>query len=129
MIFKYLLVGGTAAAVDISIFVAFGYYLGFNYLIVGAIGFIIATAVNYFLCIKFVFQANVRFNRKQEISAVYVVSATGLVFHEAILALSVEKFLLPIILAKLIATGSVFFWNYVSRKYFVFKAKDSLEIN
>lgn len=129
MILKYILVGGTAAAVDISIFIVFGYYLGFNYLIVGGIGFIIATAVNYVLCIRFVFESKSRFNKKEEIGAIYLVSGTGLVFHEAILALSVEKFLLPLVAAKLVATGSAFFWNYLSRKYFVFKAKETVEIN
>lgn len=128
MIFKYFFVGGTAAAVDITFFILFGYYLELNYLIVGAIGFIIATAVNYILSIKLVFQSNTRFNKKEEISAVYLVSGAGLVFHEIVLAVGVEKLALPLIMAKLVATGSVFFWNYLARKHFVFKVKNSIEI-
>ncbi len=121
MIFRYLLVGGVAAIVDLAFFTMFGYYLGFNYLLIGCIGFVIATFVNYQLSIRLVFQQNSRFSKGKELSAVYLVSAIGLLFHASILWLAVEMLMLPLLLSKISATASVFFWNYLTRKHFIFR--------
>ena len=59
-IFRYAGVGATAATVDFLIFVVFVKLLNFNYLTVGAVGFIIATTINYFLSVRFVFESGVR---------------------------------------------------------------------
>ena len=42
----------------------FAKLLGYNYLVVGCAGFILATAVNYFLSIRFVFRSGARFSKK-----------------------------------------------------------------
>ena len=59
-IFRYAGVGATAATVDFLIFAVFAKLLNFNYLAVGAVGFIIATTINYFLSVRFVFERGVR---------------------------------------------------------------------
>ena len=43
----------------------FAKLLGYNYLVVGCAGFILATAVNYFLSIRFVFRSGARFSKKE----------------------------------------------------------------
>lgn len=117
---RYFLVGGTAAAVDLSFFVVFSTWLGFNYLIVGAVGFIIATLVNYVLSIRFVFQSGKRFSQSREIAYVYGISAIGLGLHTAILFVAVSQAGWPGLAGKILATGLVFIWNYSARRYYVF---------
>ncbi len=120
-IFRYFFVGGIAAVVDIVIFFLFAKILGFNYLLIGAVGFIIATLINYLLSIKYVFRSNVRFTKRLEIFWIYVVSLAGLFLHLTFLYLFIDLIQLEKMLGKLLAIGGVFFWNFLLRKNFIFK--------
>jgi putative flippase GtrA len=123
-LFKYFFVGGVAALVDISIFALFAKILQFNYLLIGAFGFILATFVNYILSVRYVFSSGIRFNNKQqELIAVYMVSAMGLLIHQVALYSAVNLLNLELMLAKINATGIVFLWNFSIRHFFVFSAK------
>jgi len=120
-IIRYAVVGGTAAMVDFSIFAVFAKWLGFNYLWVGAIGFILATTVNYFLSTRFVFESGVRFAFKKEISLVFLISFMGLAVNQLVLYLGIGILEWEMLLTKILATGSVFFWNFFARSQFIFK--------
>ena len=119
-IIKYAFVGGAAAVVDISLFIIFAKLLGYPYLLVGFITFIIATFVNYALSIKYVFKSGTKHKKKKEIFLVYTVSAVGLGLNLQVLFISNELFFIELSLSKVIATGVVFFWNYLIRKHFIF---------
>lgn len=123
-IIRYLFVGGCAAIVDISIFFIFAKLLNFNYLLVSSASFIIATLVNYLLSIKFVFTTNARFKTKTEVFLIYLISSVGLLLHLLILYLFIDQLYFEKMLAKFIATGSVFIWNFTARNYFVFKERE-----
>ena len=107
---------------DIGLFMLFAQGLGWPYLRVAAGSFVAATFVNYFLSVRFVFVSGARFRRRWELALVFVVSAVGLVLNQLILAAGVEMAHFPLLLAKLAATGVVFFWNYIARRLFVFGA-------
>ena len=119
---RYFAVGGVAACVDIGLFMLFAQYLGLPYLRVAPATFVVATLVNYWLSIRFVFVSGARFRRRWEVALVFAVSAVGLVLNQAILALAVERLGAALLAAKLLATGTVFFWNYFARRLFVFRA-------
>ncbi|MEP7070252.1 MAG: GtrA family protein [Usitatibacter sp.] len=114
--------GGAAACVDIGLFMLFAQGFGWPYLRVAAGGFVAATLVNYFLGVRFVFVSGARFRRRWELALVFLVSAVGLVLNQLILAAGVEMAYFPLLLAKLTATGVVFFWNYFARRLVVFGA-------
>ncbi len=120
-VFRYAAVGSVAAAIDFLIFAVFAKWFGFNYLLVGAIGFIIATGANYFLSIRFVFQSGVRFAFQQEISLVFLISFIALGINQLILYTGIGSFGWEMLLTKICATASVFFWNFGWRSKFVFK--------
>jgi putative flippase GtrA len=120
-IIRYFFVGGVAACVDIGFFLLFAKILGFNYLLVASIGFILATLVNYVLSVRYVFDSGVRFSRKREFALIYAVSALGLLFNLAALYLLVDIARAELMLSKIIATATVFFWNYLARKHYVFR--------
>jgi putative flippase GtrA len=115
-------VGGVAACVDIGLFMLFAQGLGLPYLRVSAATFVVATLVNYWLSIRFVFVSGQRFGRRWEVALVFAVSAVGLALNQAILALAVERLATGLLPAKLLATGTVFFWNYLARRLLVFGA-------
>lgn len=120
-IIRYAAVGGTAALVDFVFFAIFAKGFGFNYLLVGACGFVIATAVNYFLSIRFVFESGVRFEFVREISLVFLISLIGLGVNQAVLYIGIGILGWEMLLTKLCATGVVFFWNFGARSRFIFK--------
>ncbi len=119
---RYFFVGGVAACVDIGLFMVGTSVLDLPYLRVNAFSFIVATLVNYFLSVRLVFVSGGRFRRRWEIVMVFAVSAIGLGLNQLILAAGIEMGHLVPLLAKLVATGVVFFWNYLARRLLVFKA-------
>ena len=75
---RYFAVGGVAACVDIGLFMLFAKHYGYPYLRVGAVSFVAATLVNYWLSIRFVFVSGTRFRRRRwELAMVFAVSAVG----------------------------------------------------
>ena len=119
---RYFFVGGAAACVDIGLFALFAKVLDLPYLRVASASFVLATLVNYWLSVRFVFVSGQRFRRRWEMAMVFAVSAVGLLFNAAILWLAVEMAHLELMLAKIAATGVVFFWNYFARRTLVFGA-------
>ena len=117
---KYFFVGGISALIDISLFAFFAKYLGFNYLIVGFSTFMIATFFNYFLGIIFVFESGVKYKKTVEILLVFFVSFIGVIINLSSLYFFVEFIKVDILLGKILATSNTFFWNYFTRKKFIF---------
>lgn len=122
-IVRYFFVGGIAAVIDFSIFFCFAKLLGYNYLLVACVGFVLATVVNYFLSVRFVFRSGVRFTKGAELALVYVFSLIGLGLNQLILFGLVEFVGLEMLLSKVGATGSVFVWNFAARNLIVFRER------
>jgi putative flippase GtrA len=114
-----------AACVDIGLFMLCARYLGLPYQPVAAATFTLATLVNYLLSVRYVFVSGARFGRKSEILLVYAVSAVGLGVNALMLWAAVEVLRANLLVAKLAATGTVFFWNYFARRHLVFGAARS----
>ena len=120
-VLRYFFVGGVAAAVDLTIFAVFAQLLGLPWFPVAAGSFVVATLLNYILSIKIVFKSRIRFSRLQEAALVFVVSALGLTINQCVLWVLIEVLFLQILLAKVVATGAVFFWNYGLRYSYIFR--------
>jgi putative flippase GtrA len=118
---RYLGVGAAATVIDISLFALFASALRYNYLLVGCATFLVATAANYALSVRYVFESGVRFERHHEILLVFAVSTIGLALNQLVLYSGVEYGHLHPIVSKLMATGIVFGWNYLARSHFVFR--------
>jgi len=118
---KYFFVGGIAAAVDFLIFALFVKIFAWPWFISGIAGFILATLVNYLLSIKHVFTSGARFKKHNEIVLIFFVSFVGLIVNQLILWQCIDFLLLDPLIAKISATGIVFFWNYSARNHFIFK--------
>lgn len=117
---KYFITGAVAAGVDFVLFAAFVKLAGWPWYIAGTVSFVAATLVNYILSIRHVFTSGVRFEKRDEIALIFLVSAIGLGVNQAILFLLIRAGVM-ILVAKIGATGAVFLWNYAARHQFVFK--------
>jgi putative flippase GtrA len=108
--------------VDIGLFMLFARGFGLPYLRVAAATFTVATLLNYFLSVRFVFVSGLRYTPRWELALVFAVSLMGLGINQLILSLGVDRWGFDLLLSKLAATGSVFFWNYFARRLIVFGA-------
>ncbi len=125
---KYFFVGGIAALVDFLIFALFVKILKLPWFISGVTGFVLATLVNYLLSIKHVFASGARFKKHKEIILIFFVIFIGLIVNQLILWQCIDFLLLDTLIAKVTATGIVFFWNYAARNHFIFKAHKKPEL-
>lgn len=120
-VLRYMAVGATAAAVDIGIFGIAVKMLKMDWFTVAVFSFLVATAVNYLLSIRYVFKSGVRFRQRSEIPLVFLVSGIGLSINQSVLWLLIESAELDEMVAKVLATSAVFLWNYTLRSRFIFK--------
>lgn len=117
---RYLVVGGVSAIADWAIFALMLYGLDLHYLAAGTISFVLATGLNYFLSVRFVF-GNGRRRRNERIFLLYMVSVIGVGFNLGLLSVGIDILGLHPMLSKMIATGMVLGWNFFARYYFVFQ--------
>ena len=118
---SYFFVGGMAAIVEWISFAIVNNFL--NYMISTIIAFILATTANYFLGKHMTFK-NYKQSKKDAIK-VFIVSGIGLLLNMLFMHIQIEMIHVSIeIIAKVISTGLVFIWNYISRRIFVYKEEN-----
>jgi putative flippase GtrA len=117
---KYFCVGSIAAIVDIALFAIFASYMQFNYMTVAIFSFILATLINHYLSIRYVFESGIRFKQGHELILIFIVSGVGLALNTLALFIQIEYLELNKINAKIVATGVVFLWNYALRANYIF---------
>ena len=117
---RYFFVGGIAALVDFGSFVFLIEVFGLGWFWAALIGFVLATAVNYLLSVRHVFESGVRFSRRHEVALVFLVSALGLLLNQTMLYLLIDQQGLNVFVAKVLAMAVVFVWNFMARSRFVF---------
>jgi putative flippase GtrA len=117
---KYFCVGGVAATLDICLFTFFASYLNFPWVYVSIASFVLATTLNYFLSVKYVFQSGLRYEKNQEIAYVFLVSGLALLVNQIVLYVAIVSFGASLLFSKILATGAVFIFNYLGRARFIF---------
>ncbi len=117
---KYVGVGGSAALVEWSSFALLIGAAHLHYLAAVTVSFLAATAANYALCTRFVFVRG-RHPAHKELFLLYLVSAIGLVLNLILMSFFVGYLSVHAMQAKIASTGIVFFWNFGSRKLWVFE--------
>ncbi len=123
---SYFGVGGISALVEWAVFSLLEYLLDMPYLLATILAFIFSTTTNWFLGRTFTFKKSAYKDKKaKEIFLVFLVSAIGLGFNLLLMYLFVDVFgmntnLLKTI-AKILSTGIVFIWNFLSRKLWIYR--------
>ena len=126
-ILSYFCVGGVSALVEWILFAIFTNVVGINYIVATCCAFIFSTATNWALGRVWTFKDNKVYQNKKirEIIMIFSVSAIGLLFNIGLMYIFVTVMRLNTsvlkILSKIGATGIVFLWNFLVRKFVVYK--------
>ena len=131
-IFMYLLVGGSAALLEWTLFYIFFRLLSASavfsmqtqtVLAATTLSFATPTRYHYILCNRFVFDSGSRYHHGTEVSLVFLVSAIGLGWNLLLMWLFTAPAILGLnpMVSKIMASAIVTVWNYVSRKKWIFK--------
>lgn len=131
-IMKFGVVGALAFVIDYGVYVLLANGLKINYLIANIFGFTLSLIFNYLMSMKFVFERKEGADKKKEFVTFAILSLIGLGLNELIIYGCVDgiylnnaflqgKFDIGIAkqAGKIIATGIVMVYNFVSRKIFI----------
>ncbi len=120
-LFRYTFVGGIAFIVDFSTLYLLTEFVGLHYLHSAAIAFILGLIINYILSILWVFKSRVINKKLFEFIIFAIIGIVGLGLNELIIWFSTEKINLYYLHSKLMSTAIVYFWNFLARKYILYK--------
>jgi len=131
-IMRFGIVGVLAFLIDYGIFVLLANVLDVYYLVANFFGFTISLIFNYLMSMKFVFSRKEGADKKKEFVAFCILSVIGLGINELIILACVDGIYLHSVklqgifdigiakqAGKIIATGIVMVYNFISRKIFI----------
>ena len=120
-IFKFIIVGGFCASLEFITFNIFISFFKIDYLIANVMSILIAVSINYLLSRAFVFEKS-RYSKRDEFLSFVLFSVLAILLNQMILWVLFEVIKLDIRLCKALAIVIVAFFNYLTKKYIVFKA-------
>lgn len=124
---SYFSVGGVSALVEWTLFALLLYLLDMSYPVATTLAFIVSTTTNWYLGRTFTFKDSEAYKGKsvKEYLLVFLVSAIGLGFNILLMYFFVDVLGMNTKImqtsAKVISTGIVFMWNFLSRKFLIYK--------
>ena len=117
---RYLAAAALALAVDFGLYSGLIRLAGMNYLVAAPIGFGLGLAVVYVLSVRWVFGHRRLANARVEFALFALVGLAGMALNQLVVYAGVERFALSYEIAKIVSAGTVFTFNFVTRKLFLF---------
>ena len=133
-ILKFGVVGFIAFFIDFGVFKLLSSVFGVYYLVANFFGFTISLVFNYIASMTFVFERKENADKRKEFVVFTILSVIGLILNELIIYTCIEGvyYHVPIFMeymsrqwaetfGKIIATGIVMVYNFITRKIFLEK--------
>lgn len=123
---RYFVTGGLAFVVDFGAFALALYCFEIHYLLANLIGLMFGNVVNYLLSLSWVFNAEKRKMEKHRIIEIIVfvaISLVGMGLNEFLMYVFVDVFALLEMFSKVVAAIVVLLYNFLARKFILFKKK------
>lgn len=124
---RYFAASAVALAVDVGFLWFLTSVLGVQYLISGALAFLLGLGVVYILSVRWVFEQRSLHDWKAEFLVFAFIGIVGLGLNELILWFFTGLFGFFYLVSKIASVFVVFSWNFGVRKWFLFRAARSHE--
>lgn len=118
-VIRFLIVGGGCFLLEYILLYVLTEYMHIGYLVSSAIAFTVSLLVNYILCLLVVF--NVKHQSSLEIGLFIITSLIGLIINQGVMWFLVELIAWWYMFAKVIASGIVMIWNYITKRYILIR--------
>jgi putative flippase GtrA len=119
---KYLVAGGLAFLCDITVLYVLTEINGTHYLLSAFFGYMAGLIVSYWLNIRWVFAYRKYDRWVTELSIFNLIVVMGLLLNEGMIYWLVEFESVDYLLAKVITTGVILFFNFGAKKIFLFRS-------
>jgi putative flippase GtrA len=110
-----------AFALDFGLLVLLTEVVHLHYLVSNIIAFMTGTSLLYVLSVFWVFSRRVIQNKHLEYWLFILIGVVGVGFNELFMWLFTEKVHIYYLYSKIIAGSIVFFWNFLSRRFILFR--------
>jgi putative flippase GtrA len=117
---RFVVSGGFTAGIDFLLLVLLVEVFFFHYLIAGGISFTVGVCLNYWISRWWVFHGG-KYRHSIEFLGFFTTSIIGLALNQTILWILVDHFSIDYRISKTIAIFVVTFWNFITKKYLIFK--------
>lgn len=118
-IMKFGLVGIVAFVIDYGVMILLTELLHVDYLLSSGISFVLSVIFNYWMSVRWVFVSHQKMPVQKQFSVFFGLSACGLLLNTFLMWLFVSVFHIWYGAAKILATGVVMVYNFVTRKKFL----------
>lgn len=118
-IMRFGIVGVIAFVIDYAVLLLLTEVVGIHYLVSSAVAFLVSVIFNYILSVAFVFETDKSRSKGTEFGLFAVMSAGGLGINQVVMWLLSDWLRIPYQLSKLVATGVVMVYNFITRKLFL----------
>ncbi len=122
-IVNFGLVGVIATAIEYILLIVLKEIFKIDVLIASGIAFTISLLFNYILSIKYVFVDKKEMSKAKEMTGFFITALIGLGINQLMMYVLVDLVSIYYLFAKVISTGIVMVWNFVSRHLFLEKGK------
>jgi Predicted membrane protein len=120
-IFRYILSGAAACAVDYGTLITLTQVFKFYYLTSAAIAFMFGSVISYVMNITWVFDKRVIVDRRLEAAIFFSIGIAGLFLNHYCIQFFTETVKMHYLGSKVISTIVVFTVNFISRKCLLFR--------
>lgn len=119
-IVRFAVAGAVGAGIEISLFILLVDFMNIYYLTANLFAISVAIVVNYMISLKWVFNPG-RYSRRVEFAVFLAVSFFALVLNQLLMVVLVDSLELHTTMSKVLAIGMVAVFNFIAKKFFVFK--------
>jgi putative flippase GtrA len=117
---RFTFTGASTAGLDFLLLVLLVEGFSLHYLLAGGVSFVVAVTLNYLISRVWVFKGG-QYSRPIEFLGFFATSGIGLGLNQLILWVFVGNLLLDYKISKVISIIIVTVWNYLTKKYLVFR--------
>ena len=123
-IYRFILVGGLAFIIDFGILYILTDIFNLWYMISAMISFSVSTVFNYWASMRYIFSGRKNANKNTEFVIFVVLSVISLGINELGMFLMVSCMNIHYLFSKVVMTGIIMVWNFITRKIFLDNKND-----